>query len=448
MSIRRKTRTWSTGALRTPTTQYATTRDGLSIAYQDLGGPGPAVVWLTGTASHIELMWEIPGWAHLIRRLSSVSRFIWFDKRGAGLSDRTLGSGLIEDRVEDIRAVMDATGVDSATIIGSSESGAIATVFAALHPERTEQLVLLSAYAFFPPLADYASIFEEAWGQGWVMETAWAQGMTDLELLGRIERAMGTPTSLAALTRANAAIDIRPILRLVDTPALVVHCTGDPAVPVSNAHELANLLPNATLIEVDGTFHMSARPADTDLLVDAIKPFVVGPDRAVSLSVDRVLATVLFTDIVGSTDRAAAEGDVRWAQLLDDHDRIAVRAVQDERGQIVKMTGDGVLATFDGPATAITAAHRMIDHLSVLGLHLRTGVHTGEIERRGTDIGGIGVNLAARVMAAAGSDEVWVSSTVPGLTVGAPISFHAKGPHALKGIPDKWELFAAHLASN
>lgn len=430
-----------------PTTKYATTVDGLSIAYQDLGGTGPAVIWVTGTASHIELFWQIPGWAYAIRRLASVSRFIWFDKRGAGLSDRSLGSGLMEDRMEDIRAVMDATGVQSATLIGLSESGAICAMFAAAFPDRVDRLVLVGAYAHNPAMAEVAQVFEDSWGEGWLLEMIWAQGMGDPELTGQMERAMATPRAMAALMRASAAIDVRPVLPLVTVPALVVHCTGDPGVPVSHARELATLLANATLAEIGGTFHGSARPEDMALWTDAIEPFIVGSAPRPKQLGERVLATVLFTDIVGSTDQAAALGDTRWAQLLDDHDRICTRAVQGGRGRIVKMTGDGLLATFDGPATAITAAHEMIDHLRVLGVHLRAGVHTGEVERRGQDIGGIGVNLAARVMSAAADDAVWVSSTVPGLTVGAPIEFAPMGTHDLKGIPGEWALFATRITA-
>jgi len=428
-----------------PATRYATTADGLSIAYQQFGDSGPNVVWVTGTASHIELFWELPGWAYTLRRLSSFSRVTWFDKRGAGLSDRTLGSGSLEDRMEDIRAVMDAVGVKSAVLIGLSESAAICAVFAAAFPERVERLVVIAGWAHNPRVGDAAELFETSWGKGRLLEMIWAQGMTDWELLGRMERAMGTPRSMAALFRASAAIDARPVLPLVTVPTLVVHCTADPMIPVTHAHEVASLIPNAELVEVGGAFHGSGRPEDMGRYGEAIERFVLGSDRQSTPTGDRVLATVLFTDIVDSTERAAAEGDTHWAELLDDHDRICSRAVENARGRIVKMTGDGLLATFDGPATAITAAHKIIDHLGVIGVHVRAGIHTGEVERRGDDIGGIGVNLAARVMSAAGDDEVWVSSTVPGLTVGAPIEFESKGKRALKGIPGDWELFAAQL---
>jgi class 3 adenylate cyclase len=434
---------WWNERMVTPVTQYATTADGLSIAFQDLGGSGPNLVWVTGTASHVELLWDLPGWAHTMRRLSSFARVVWFDKRGAGLSDRTLGLGSLEERMEDIRAVMDAAGMRSATIVGLSESGPICSVFAATFPERVERLVLVGTFAHNPAITATASAFEDSWGRGRLLRLIWARGMEDEELLGRIERAMGTPKSMGALIRANGCIDVRPVLPLVAVPALVVHCTADPIVSIDHGREVASLLPNAELVEIGGAFHASARPADMNLWADAIERFVMGSGHRSSVAADRVLATVLFTDIVGSTDRAAAVGDARWSQLLDEHDRICERAVTEARGRIIKATGDGVLACFDGPATAIAAAHKLVDSLRVIDVHVRVGVHTGEVERRGSDIGGIGVNLAARVMRAAAADEVWVSPTVPGLTIGAPIAFESKGSWVLDGIPGKWELYAA-----
>lgn len=428
-----------------PTTRYATTVDGLSIAYQDLGGDGPNVIWATGAASHVELFWDLPGWAHAFRRLAAVARLVLFDKRGAGLSDRTLGSGRLEDRMEDIRAVMDAAGMKSATLIGLSESGPICTVFAATFPGRVDSLIIINSFAHAPEITDEASEFESSWGEGWLFEMIWAQGMRGVEMLGRIERAMGTPRSMAALLRASGTIDVRPVLPLVAVPTLVIHCTDDPCVSVTHGRQVASLVPGAEMVEIGGAFHGSARVEDMDLLGDPIERFLLGSQHLGAASVDRVLATVLFTDIVGSTERAVTEGDARWAELLDNHDRICSRAVEEARGRVVKMTGDGMLATFDGPATAITAAHRVIDRLAVLGISTRAGIHTGEVERRGTDIGGIGVNLAARVMGVAGDNEVWVSSTVPGLTTGSPITFDTQGSRSLKGIPGEWELFAARL---
>jgi class 3 adenylate cyclase/pimeloyl-ACP methyl ester carboxylesterase len=428
--------------MRMPDTRYATTRDGLSIAYQQFG-TGPHVVWVTGTASHVELFWELPGWAHTLHRLGERCTVTWFDKRGTGLSDRTLLSTSLEDRMEDIRAVMDAADIDSAAVVGLSESGAMSALFAATFPERVERLAIVASWACFPGGAEGADLFEVLWGQGMLLEAIWAQGFGDQELLGRLERAMGTPTSMAALLRANASFDVRPVLPFVRVPSLVVHCTDDPIVPVSYGREFASLLPDAQMVEVGGAFHGSARPEDMGRYGEEIEKFLVDAEHHATPTADRVLATVLFTDIVGSTDRAAALGDARWATLLDDHDQICTRAVERARGRIVKMTGDGLLATFDAPASAIAAGHQMIRDLAVVGIEIRAGVHTGEVERRRDDIGGIGVNLAARVMAAAGDGELWVSSTVPGLTIGANVEFTSRGRHALKGIPGEWELFAA-----
>jgi class 3 adenylate cyclase len=347
--------------------------------------------------------------------------------------------------MEDIRAVMDDAGLPSATLIGLSEGGSICAMFAASNPERVERLVLIASFAHYPRMGSAAKLFERAWGDGMLLEAIWARGVRDTDLLGRIERAVGTPKSMAALMHANGSIDVRPVLPLVTVPSLVVHCAHDPVIDVANGRELASLIPTAQLAEVDGDFHGSGKPDEMQLYLDAMSDFLADDGPRGVASADRVLATVLFSDIVGSTQRAAELGDARWAELLDDHDRIAARAVAEGRGRVVKTTGDGVLAAFDGPATAITAAHRMIEHLGVVGLDIRVGIHTGEVERRGDDIGGLGVNLAARVLHAAADGEVWVSSTVPGLTVGAPVDFEPRGRHALKGIPGEWDLYVARL---
>lgn len=436
--------------MRIPETRYATTADGLSIAYQQFGESGPDVIWVTGTASHIELFWELPGWAHTLRHLASFCRVTWFDKRGTGLSDRSLGSAALEDRMEDIRAVMDAAGVESAVLVGLSESGAMSALFAATFPDRVTKLALVASWASGPTDPTLTELFanhvSEVWGDGSVLEAVWARGIPDRALLGRIERAMGTPKSMAALIRANAQLDVRPILPLVRVPALVVNCTGDPIVPVERGRELAALLPNAQFVGIDAAFHGSGRPEEMSLYGEALEGFILGDRRPASPPPgERVLATVLFTDIVGSTERAASLGDARWSALLDEHDSVCARAVTDARGRIVKMTGDGLLATFDGPASAIGAAHRLREDLELLGIRTRGGIHTGEVERRGEDIGGIGVHLAARVMSAAGDGEVWVSSTVPGLTVGADVVYESRGRHVLKGVPGEWELFATQL---
>lgn len=428
-----------------PTTRYATTSDGLSIAYQQFGS-GPHVVWVTGTASHVELFWKFPGWSHALRALSERCTVTWFDKRGTGLSDRTLLSTSIEDRIEDIRAVMDDAGIDRASLVGLSESGALCTMFAATHPDRVDRLALVASWAHNPTIGEAADTFSAMWGQGILLEVIWAQGFADQELLGRIERAMGTPSSMAALLRVNASLDVRPVLPLVRVPTLVVHCTEDPVVPVDHGRELASLIPDAELVEVGGSFHGSARREDMDRYGQALLRFLHLDQLPEQPRADRVLTTVLFTDIVRSSDRAAAEGDARWAALLDDHDQLCTRAVERARGRVVKTTGDGVLATFDAPGSAIAAGLQIVRDVAVLGLEVRAGIHTGEVERRGHDVGGIGVNLAARVMSAAGAGELWVSSTVPGLTIGADVVFESRGVHELKGIPGSWELHAVQRA--
>jgi class 3 adenylate cyclase len=427
-----------------PPTRYATTPGGLSIAYQVVSDTGPNLIWVTGTASHIELFWELPGWAHLIRRLAAISRLVWFDKRGSGLSDRDIGSMSFEARAEDIGVVMDAAGMDSAIVIGGSEGAAMAAFFAARFPERVDRLVLFGGIAHAFDNEDFQlfpEVLMESWGTGILLEAIWAQGISDTDLLARIERAMGTPTSMAALVRANSTFDVRPALPLIQAPTLVIHATDDPILSVEGSREMARLIPGARLMEIDGTFHASGRPADMDKYGTLMEEFITGSVSSGS-GMERVLSTVLFTDIVDSTNRASLEGDRRWAELLDDHDQICQRAVNAGRGRVVKMTGDGVLATFDGPAAAISAAQSMIANVAVLGLHLRAGVHTGEIERRGSDIGGVGVNFAARVMAASQPDQVWVSATVPGLSSGSGISFTSCGQHTLKGIDGAHELHA------
>lgn len=429
----------------TPPTRYATTPEGFSIASQRVGDTGPDLVWVSGGASHIEPFWELPGWAHLVRRVGSFSRLVWFDKRGTGLSDREVGSTTVEQRMLDICAVMDATGMDRAVLVGMSEGAAMAALFAATFPERVERLALVAglthgdANALNDQLPELAL---EMWGSGLALESMWARGVTDTALLAQIERAMGTPTSMAALARATQVFDVRPALPLIQAPTLVVHCRDDPIIPVASGRTFASLVPGATLVELEGDFHGSGRPDEMDQYVRPVEEFVVG-SLGTGRRSERVLSTVLFTDIVDSTARATSEGDQRWAAVLDDHDRICRRAVTEAGGRIVKMTGDGVLATFDGPASAVRAAHAMVSHLDILGLALRCGVHTGEIERRGDDIGGVGVNTAARIMAVAPAGEVWVSSTVPGLSVGSGLVFTSQGHHDLKGIAEPWELFEA-----
>jgi class 3 adenylate cyclase len=436
-------------------TRYSETRDGLSIAYQVFGDGPHNLVCVPGTASHVELFWELPGLPgrRLRERLASFARCVFFDKRGTGLSDRSLGTGSLEDRMEDVRAVTDVNGMDSAVLLGLSEGGPMSVLYAATFPDRVDKLILYGAYArgsdFVTP--EVVEMFADNWGNGSIMHRVWCDGYGDRDALARIERATATPRAIAEFMALNGTIDVECVLGSVSVPTLVMEAAdrqralSGPVLRFADvSREMAEKIPGARLELFDGSFHGTADVADADRVIDVIEEFVTGdtPHRPGRVD-DRLLATVVFTDLVGSTTRAAAEGDDRWMQLMDDHDRVCKRSVEEYHGRWIKSTGDGMLASFDGPARAILAAHKILDHLKPLGLNIRAGVHTGEIELRGDDIGGLAVNIAARVMDAARDGEVWVSPTVPGLTVGAGIEFTDRGRHELKGIPVSMELAAA-----
>jgi class 3 adenylate cyclase len=422
-------------------TRYATTPDGLSIAYQLLG-EGRPFVWIPGFASHVEHFWEFAGYAHAYRRIAGFSRFLLFDKRGTGLSDRSLGTGLIEERMLDIGAAMDAARFPSATLLGASEGAALATLFAATQPSRIDALVLLGGAVTGAWIHDgMIPAIERDWGTGRLLQTLWMNGVGDLDQLGRIERAMGTPRAMAEMMGHNRRYDGTAMLPGVQAPTLVLHCVNDPVVPISAGRELAAGIPRARMVEIPGAFHGSNRPEEMDLYVDEIEEFMTGSRRS-PVGTDRVLSTVLFTDIVGSTRRAMEMGDARWARLLEEHARVARNAVQRFGGRWVKSTGDGILATFDGPARALAAARAIADNVHPLGIEVRAGVHTGEIELLGDDVGGVGVHIAARIAAAAREGEIWVSPTVPGLVVGSGLEFEPRGEFELRGVPGSWALSA------
>jgi class 3 adenylate cyclase len=426
-----------------PATRYATTVDGLAVAYQVFGNGPPDFVWVPGFASHVELFWDLPGYAHTYRRIAGFTRFAVFDKRGTGLSDRSLGTGTPEERMQDILAVMDAAGFDSAVILGASEGAALSTLFAATYPQRVEALIMLGGAVSGDWVQPWlVPSIERDWGTGRLLRQLWLNGAGDLELLGRIERSMGSPRAMAEQMRHNRRYDGTPTLASIQAPTLVLHVVDDPIVPLASGRELAARIPGARLVELPGAFHGSNLPAEMDRYVDEVEEFVTGQRGGVAVSTERFLSTVLFTDIVDSTGRAAALGDERWTRLLDEHDRVARTAVSRFRGRVVTGTGDGLLAIFDGPARAIAAADAIRRNLEPFGLRLRAGVHTGEIELRGDDVGGIAVHLAARIAAVAQPDETWVSPTVPGLVVGSGLHFADRGDHELKGVPGSWRLAA------
>jgi class 3 adenylate cyclase len=440
-----------------PETRYTTSSGDLSIAYQVAGDGPPDIMVVPGFISHADYQWEIGPYRGLLETLSSVGRMAVFDKRGIGLSDRNLGLGTIEDRMDDIRAVMDAVAMDRAHVVSVSEGGPLAVLFAATYPERVQSLTLWASFSRILHADDYpwgateesAEAFVEAvsavWGTG--MGTRFmVKGLpTDDEsvaVMARLERAAATPNGVRAILTNNNTFDVREVLPTVSAPALVINRTDDPLIPVEGGAYLAEHIPGATFLELPGDWHVNA-DADAEVeCFDAIVEFITGDRPAHVAEVDRVLATVLFTDICDSTARAAELGDHRWKELLARHDTLAAQEVQRHRGTLVKTTGDGLLATFDGPARAVRCAQAVRNRVGSLGIDIRAGVHTGEIERQGDDVAGIGVHIGARVAGLAGPEEVLASQTVKDLVLGSGLEFEPRGIHQLKGVPGDWQLYA------
>ncbi len=439
-----------------PETRYAQSGE-LSIAYQCVGDGPLDILFIPGFVSNVELLWEIPSWAELLTRLSGLGRLVFFDKRGTGCSDRTLGTGSAEDRMDDARAVADAAGIKQAMVIGLSEGGPLAILFATAFPERVRSLVLWGTFArglrapdyeigFDPKLTEEFIDFVRAqWGTGHALEAFLGRvGPEGLDGLARYERQTASPGAVSTILHHNVNMDVRHALGSVRVPTLVVHRTGDPIVPVRQGRHLAANIAGARLVEFAGDFHVSGNPGDEDEVLDAIGEFATGAPVPRGIDVDRVLMTVLFTDIVDSTGRASAMGDKAWSALLEQHDAAAKKAVDHYRGVVVKRTGDGLLATFDGPGRGIRAARAIMDAVRPLGLEVRAGVHTGEVERRKDDVAGIAIHIGARVSAVAGPGEVLVTGTVKDLVIGSDLQFHDRGDHILRGVPGDWHLWTAN----
>ncbi len=435
-------------------TRYAKSGD-VHIAYQ-VAGDGPVdLVLVPGWVSNVELWWEDPGWSAFMKRLMSFSRLILFDKRGTGLSDRVSVGEMptLEERMDDVRAVMDAVGSERAFIVGLSEGGPMSVLFAASHPERTRALVLYGSFpritsgegypwGFAPEQVEpILTAAEQSWGDGTFTGSMFAPGDIEARLafFARFEREGASPGAMIALVRMLVEIDVRDVLPLVAVPTLIVHRNGDAVAPIEGARFMAERIPGAQLVELEGDHSPVA--GDTDVILDRIEEFVTGRP-ALGADADRVFATVMFTDIVDSTPRAASMGDRRWSELLEGHNRIMRRQLSRFGGREVKTTGDGFLTTFDGPARAIRCALSTSQATQELGLPLRAGLHAGECERRDGDISGIAVHTAARVAALAGPGEVLVSRTVKDLVAGSGLQFEDRGSHTLKGVPDQWRLFA------
>jgi class 3 adenylate cyclase len=438
-----------------PETRYARSGD-VHIAYQVFGAGDIDLVFVNGFASHVELFWEYEPSARMLHRLGSFARVINFDRRGSGLSDRDVRAPTLEQRMDDVRAVMDAAHVERAAIIGASEGVSMSILFAATYPQRVQALVCAGGmaraawsedYSFGSPAEAIAEgmtgLIGPHWGTGALVELSAPSQANNPEaraFYGRLERATASPGMVRALVEMFLDIDVRDVCASVHVPTLVVHRTHDHLVNVRHGRWLAEHLPNARLLELPGEDHVPWY-YDSDEWLGEIQEFLTGargtPEPA------RALATVLFTDLVDSTAGAADLGDARWRELLETHQRIVRASLASFGGREVKTLGDGFLATFDGPARAIRSAQEIIITSAAKGIGVRAGIHTGECEVMGDDIGGIAVHIAARVSAHAGDGEVLVSRTVKDLVAGSGIAFADRGEHELKGVPDSWQLLAA-----
>ncbi|MFN8174100.1 MAG: adenylate/guanylate cyclase domain-containing protein [Solirubrobacteraceae bacterium] len=443
--------------MKTPPTQYARAGE-TSIAYQVVGDGPIDLVLVLGFATHLEVQWEAPPLARLFERLSSFSRLIIFDKRGSGLSDPVSEVPTLEQRIDDVRAVMDAAGSERAALFGISEGGPMSVLFAATHPERASALVLYGAMARTTEAPDYPwgspadALLESAaefiapyWGReakGTV--ELFAPSLADdpavVEFTARMERSAASPAMVQRIFEMFLDIDVRAILPTIHVPTLVLHRHGDRVVNWRAGQDLAERIPGARYVELEGIDHLPWA-GDADAVLGEVEEFLTGARS--TPEPDRVLATVMFTDIVGSTERAAEVGDTRWRELLSAHQAAVREDVARFGGREVKMLGDGCLATFDGPARAIRCGRAIADSARHLGVEVRVGLHCGEVELIGEDVGGIAVHIAARVGALAGGGEVLVSSTVKDLVAGSGVRFEDRGTTRLRGVPDEWRLFAA-----
>jgi class 3 adenylate cyclase/alpha-beta hydrolase superfamily lysophospholipase len=434
-------------------THYADS-SGVSIAYQ-VHGDGPVdLVLVLGFVSQVELLSEEPGVARFFRRLTDFSRMLVFDKRGQGLSDRPGRPPTLEESMDDLKAVIEAAGFERPALFGISEGGPMSTLYAATYPGDVSALILFGTFARMLETPDFphgitgeqldrwGAVVRRDWGRA-VALNVWAPSRVgDREFerwWARLLRQGTSPAGAIALMDLYREMDVRAILPAIDVPTLVLHRAGDRMVPVAQGHYLAESIPGARLVELPGEDHLPFA-GDLDAPLEEVEEFLVGSRGAAES--ERALATILFTDIVGSTEKAAELGDRGWRQLLERHDAAVRRQLTLHRGREVKTMGDGFLATFDGPARAIRCASAVRDEVTDLGIEVRVGIHTGEVELIGDDVGGMAVNIGARIGALADPGEVLVSSTVRELVVGSGLEFADRGVRTLKGAPGEWRLFA------
>lgn len=436
-----------------PKTEFAQAGP-VSIAYQVFGvGPVDLVI-VPGWVSNLDTFWEEPSVVRFFDRLGSFARVILFDKRGTGLSDRITQSPTLEERMDDVRAVLDAVGSERAALLGYSEGGPMCALFSVTYPARTEALIMIGSFPTSQDTGDYSyGRTPEAWRQ-FTREVAedWG-GPVGLELRApsrssdprfrrwwaKFLRTGASPSTAVALNKMNAEIDIRHVLPSIRVPTLLLHATGDRTISVEASRYMAKRIPDAKLIEFDSDDHLPfTEPAK--IILDQIEEFLTGAkDSAI---IDRVVSTVMFTDIVGSTEMAQELGDGQWRDLLETHHAAVRHELDVHRGREIKTTGDGFHATFDGPARAIRCAQSILEDVESLGLSVRVGLHTGELLLAEGDVEGVAVHIAARVADLASADQVLVSQTVKDLVAGSGIRFEDQGLHTLKGIEDKWRVFS------
>ena len=436
------------------TTRYTKSGD-IHIAWQAEGREDAIdLIYVPTWVGQLEVLGEEPTIQAFVEKMCGFARLISFDRRGAGLSDPMVGAPTLEEQIDDVLAVMEAAGSERAALLGSLEGGPLAMTFAATHPDKVSALVLYATFAraAWAPDYDWAPKPEDRarsldalvsqWGQGMIGAGIAPSKASDPDFIawaGRMERYSASPGTIRKIQDVVGGTDVRHVLPTIRVPTLVMHRRDDSFLKVEHSRYLAEHIPGARYVELEGSDSLFS-VGDSDALIGEVEEFLTGARHV--REPDRVLATVLFTDIVGSTERAAELGDSDWRSLLQRHDALVRTEVERHRGRTVKSTGDGVLATFDGPARAVRAATSIGDAVGRLGVEIRAGLHTGELEVLDDDVGGLAVHIGARVMAKARAGEVLVSSTVKDLVVGSGLDFSERGEHELKGIPGEWRLFA------
>lgn len=436
----------------TPETHY-TLSDGVNIAYQVVGDGPIDLVLVPGWVSNIEVFWEEPKVSRFLRRLAEFSRLILFDKRGTGLSDRGTDTPTLEERMDDVRAVMDTVGSQQTALLGYSEGGPMCAMFAATYPERTIGLIMIGSYArrtrmpdypFGPTPAERDKFIDSLaldWPNDSLLDERAPSAVGDARFASwwtRFLRMGASPGAAAALTRANSEIDVRHVLPTIQVPALVLHAKGDRVIEVGEGRHIADNIPGAKFIEIDSDDHLPWLVGADDIL-RSIEEFLTG-ERSKRVR-ERVLSTIMFTDIVGSTQMAAKRGDRDWRDLREAHDSLIRRELASFNGTEINTTGDGFVMAFDGPARAVRCAGAVRETVTGIGIKIRAGIHTGECELVRGEYSGMALHIAARIADLAPSREIIVSRTVKDLVAGSGLDFKDFGIHALKGVPDDWQLY-------